>query len=217
MEFSFSFKNISTWIYDILFLKSIKNLIQLNICSYIALSIIIEGKYLMKNQFNQVYNELKNTIYNYLYYMVKDEQLSQDLSQETFLKIYLNLSKFRGESSIKTWSLVIARNVFLNYIRKKKINLVEEKYIDLSIVSNDNMPEDAVIKKENSEMIKKVLFSLKEEDRTILILRDHENLSYSEIGKIMNISEVVVKSRIFRARGKYKEQYLKLSNSMEVI
>ncbi len=184
--------------------------------SYIALS-IIERKYIMKAKFEQVYNELKNTIYNYLYYMVKDEQLSQDLSQETFLKIYLNLSKFRGDSSIKTWSLVIARNVFLNYIRKKNPSLVEEKYMDLSITNNDNMPEDIVIKKENSEIIKRVLFSLKEEDRTVLILRDHENLSYSEIGQIMKISEVVVKSRIFRARGKYKEQYLKLSNSVEVI
>lgn len=172
---------------------------------------------MMKAKFEQLYHELKNTIYNYLYYVVKDEQLAQDLSQETFLKIYLNLSRFRGESSIKTWSLVIARNVFLNHIRKKKPSLIEEKFIDLNVNNNDNIPEDMIIKKENSELIKRVLFSLKEDDRTILILRDHENLSYSEIGQIMDLSEVVVKSRIFRARSKYKEQYLKLSNSVEVV
>ena len=74
----------------------------------------------MKLKFQTVYEEQKNSIYAYLLYMTKDVQLAEDLSQETFLKIFLNLGRFKEECSVKTWALRIARNTFVTYARKKR-------------------------------------------------------------------------------------------------
>ena len=125
----------------------------------------------MKLKFQKVYEEQKHSVYAYLLYMTKDVQLAEDLSQETFLKIFLNLGRFKEECSVKTWTLRIARNTFVTYARKKRPEL------------------------------------LKEQDRTILLLREYENLSYEEIAMILETNVGVVKSRIYRARKKFKELY----------
>ena len=74
----------------------------------------------MKLHFERIYQEQKNSVYGYLYYMTKNQQTAEDLSQETFLKVYLGMKKFKGECSEKTWCLTIARNTFLSFARKKK-------------------------------------------------------------------------------------------------
>ena len=76
----------------------------------------------MKLKFQTVYEEQKNSIYAYLLYMTKDVQLAEDLSQETFLKIFLNLGRLKKECSVKTWVLRIARNTFVTYVRKRGQN-----------------------------------------------------------------------------------------------
>lgn len=159
----------------------------------------------MKLKFQTVYEEQKNSIYAYLLYMTKDVQLAEDLSQETFLKIFLNLGRFKEECSVKTWALRIARNTFVTYARKKRPELLKEQPI-LEKVETET-PESIVLQKEESKQVQEILMSLGEQDRTIILLRDYEKLSYEEIAMILDVNVGVVKSRIYRARKKFKNLY----------
>lgn len=161
----------------------------------------------MKIKFKIAYDECKDSIYGYLLYMTKDVGLTEDLSQETFLKMYLNMSRFKGESSIKTWALKIARNTFLTYARKKQPVLLDEQELELEASFYINEPEENVLHKEREEQIRKIMMTLKEQDRTILLLRDYEELNYEEIAQILSISVEVLKSRLYRARQKFRKLY----------
>ncbi|WP_455436761.1 RNA polymerase sigma factor [Hungatella hathewayi] len=160
----------------------------------------------MKLQFERIYQEQKNSVYGYLYYMTKNHQTAEDLSQETFLKVYLGMKKFKGECSEKTWCLTIARNTFLSFARKKRPELLCEECPE-QMLPFENMPEEKIIEQENREEIAAAFFALNADDRTILLLRDYERLSYAEIAGIMALSEAVVKVRIYRARGRYRKVY----------
>ncbi|PNV63977.1 RNA polymerase sigma factor [Clostridium sp. chh4-2] len=160
----------------------------------------------MKLQFERIYQEQKNSVYGYLYYMTKNHQTAEDLSQETFLKVYLGMKKFKEECSEKTWCLTIARNTFLSFARKKRPELLCEECPE-QMLPFENMPEEKIIEQENREEIAAAFFALNADDRTILLLRDYERLSYAEIAGIMGLSEAVIKVRIYRARGRYRKVY----------
>lgn len=169
----------------------------------------------MKAEFERVYREQRDAVYRYLLYMTGDEQMTQDLVQETFLKIYLNLYKFRQESSMKTWCIAIAKNTYLSWAKKKRPETVEEKF-GFHVADGKPIPEEKVILEEKNNFIRQVLFSMKEEERQLLLLRDYENLSYKEIGELLEVSEIVVKGRIFRARERYREKYRLMAAEWEV-
>lgn len=161
----------------------------------------------MKERFREIYENYQGAIYGYLFYMTQDEQTAQDLSQETFLKIYLGLKKIKEDSNLKAWCMTIARNTFLSYARKKKPFLLGDELIHKNIPVMDNSPEDMILQSEEQKEIKSLLLKLNEYERTVLILRDYECLSYAEIAGIMELTETVVKVRIYRARNKLKKLY----------
>ncbi|KUO70861.1 MAG: hypothetical protein APF81_07980 [Desulfosporosinus sp. BRH_c37] len=120
----------------------------------------------MKTRFNRIYEKQRDAIYAYLLYMTKDAETAEDLSQDTFLRIYLNLFRFRGDCSEKTWALKIARNMFLSYARKKKpILLEEQEWANLQSVPCID-PENNILLREHEQMIRSVLLALREDDRS---------------------------------------------------
>ncbi len=169
----------------------------------------------MKAQFETLYRTYRDTVYNYLYYMCREEELAKDLAQETFLKIFQGMRRFRGDCSEKTWCLTIARNTFLSYARKKQPMLLEEELSTEAGGNLDSPLEAQMIRREESAFVQKVLFMLKEEERTILLLRDCEGIAYEELSRILGITEANVKVRLHRARKKYRKLYLIESGRME--
>lgn len=158
-------------------------------------------------KFAAAYEQSRDAVYGYLVYMTRDTELAEDLSQEVFLRMFLHLGKFRGESSVRTWALSIARNVFLSYAKRKVPALLEEQEWEPDPDLSRNLPEEEFLKKERAENVRKCLMCLGEQERTVLLLRDFQELSYDEIAKVMKIKAEVVKSRIYRARQKFKEIY----------
>lgn len=156
-------------------------------------------------KFMDAYEQSKDAVYGYLVYMTRDAALAEDLSQETFLRMFLHMDKFREDASAKTWGLRIAHNVFLSYARKKRPMLLEEQEPAPDLTRN--IPEEEAIKREEGILVRDCLMHLNEQERTILLLRDHEGLSYEEIGRIMELSLDTVKIRIYRARQKFKKTY----------
>lgn len=169
----------------------------------------------MKEEFEIVYKNYKTTVYTYLYHLTYDYFLAEDISQDVFLKVYSGIKHFKGESSLKTWILKIARNTYINYARKNKINLLSVEYAEEADCWQD--PEQEAIKKEDSRLIINALKHLPENYRTIIILRDEQGMSYDEIGKIMDFTLSNVKITLFRARQKFKQVYSELGGKDNVM
>lgn len=163
----------------------------------------------MKRRFEELYRQYRDTVYGYLYYMCREEELAKDLAQETFLKIFLGLRKFRGECSEKTWCLTVARNTFLSYARKKQPMLLGDEVFEAAEDVNENLPEEELLRKEEGQMVRDVLALLKEEERTLLLLKDYEELSCEEIARMMDLTEGNVKVKLHRIRQRYRKLYLR--------
>lgn len=117
----------------------------------------------------KIYQQYKPLIYNYFYRSTLQHHLSEELTQETFLKAFKSIKRFKMESSLKTWLFVIARNTYLDSIRKKQS---KEEIIDPTEIS---LPDhsDAYSSLDEKLMIRKVLLMLSEKARTYIILRDY--------------------------------------------
>lgn len=90
---------------------------------------------------------------------------------------------------------------------KKQPLLLEEQEWERLPDHHPSQPEEEALKKEKAEEIRRCLMCLSEQERTILLLRDFQGLSYEEIGRIMEFTPEVVKSRIYRARQKFRKVY----------
>ena len=158
-----------------------------------------------------IYKKYRADIYNYLYFQTTNAHISEELCQDVFLKAFKGLASYEGRSSIKTWLYCIAHNVYVSWYRREvKIEFLPlEKNVIDSLKSMDGNPEVAVESKENSEEVMKVLYKLKEEYRTVLILSELNELSYDEIATTLDWSLSKVKTTLYRARIQFKTLFEK--------
>jgi len=150
------------------------------------------------------------SIFHVAYRMLGDSNDAADSVQEIFLKVFRNVQRFRGESSLKTWIYRIAFSEILNRLRWWKrrfrsstVSLDDQQdgkgpYIHLAAPTPS--PLQVLESKERENAIQLALTKLSSEHRSIVILRDIEGFSYSEIADILGVSTGTVKSRLARAR-----------------
>ena len=140
--------------------------------------------------------------------LVRDSDEVADVVQESFIKAYRALPKFRGESQFYTWLYRIAVNTAKNYLvaRSRRppgsdIDAMDAEYYDGSDYLKDlGTPENNLFRDELAALIHKTISDLPEDLRTAVTLREFEGLSYDEIATIMDCPVGTVRSRIFRAR-----------------
>ena len=135
-----------------------------------------------------------------------DEQLSDDLAQDTFIKAYTNITKFRGISSFSTWLFRIAYNVFYDYVRSRKsemMSLEDTPSVSTSLTSNLS-PLTSTLRMD----IYKALSLLKDEERTCITLQLIDGYPIDKISEITGIPENTVKSHLRRGKEKLTD-YLK--------
>ena len=156
-----------------------------------------------KMAFNFLMNKYYSRVYASLFSFTKSHEDSEDLTQMTFLKVWQQITTFRGDSAFFTWVYRIAINLAKNYVssanfKKQKINTSIEE-ADIEIKSFDDS-ELSLIHEQSLNKIRNFISSLPESLRTAFTLREQDGLSYEEIGKITNTPIGTVRSRIFRAR-----------------
>ena len=156
-----------------------------------------------KMAFNFLMNKYYSRVYASLFSFTKSHEDSEDLTQMTFLKVWQQITTFRGDSAFFTWVYRIAINLAKNFVtssgfKKQKINTsIEDAEIDIS--SFDDI-ESAVIHNESLEEISNFIDSLPESLKTAFVLRESEGKSYEDIAAITETPIGTVRSRIFRAR-----------------
>lgn len=170
---------------------------------------IIKGE---NKYFKEIINKYKNVVYNHSRNFLRNAQEAEDATQEIFINIFNNLRKFRGESKLSTWIYRITINFCKNKLKQMKrlrANIMEEivdddnesrKLIEEIKENSDKEPDNIFAQKNLRNIIYKNMKTLSDEQRTVIILRDINGLSYEEIAKIMKTSVSAVKSKLFRAR-----------------
>tara|TARA_B100000212_G_C27365409_1_gene530111 strand:- start:1326 stop:1901 length:576 start_codon:yes stop_codon:yes gene_type:complete len=167
-------------------------------------SVLIEkAKNGNKGAFNILVNKYYPRVYATLFSFTKSKEDSEDLSQQTFIKVWQQLRSFRGDSAFFTWVYRIAINLAKNFVasssfKKQKINTSIEK-AEIDVSSFEDI-ESAAIHEESLNEIKNFINTMPESLKTAFTLREVEGKSYEDISVITDTPIGTVRSRIFRAR-----------------
>ena len=153
--------------------------------------------------FNFLMNKYYPRVYASLFSFTKSKEDSEDLAQQTFVKVWQQIQSFRGDSAFFTWVYRIAINLAKNYVassgyKKQKVNSsIDQLEIDIS--SNENI-ESMLIHSQSIEDIRDFINTMPEALKTAFTLRESDGKSYDEISIITETPIGTVRSRIFRAR-----------------
>jgi len=157
-----------------------------------------------------LFERYKRPLYGFFYGMNRDQELSEDLVQNTFLRILKYRHLFRGDGDFKTWMFHIARNVSHDQYRKNKIKVKDaiENWED-RLGHNENQANDMQVADEH-QMLEWAMERLPEDKREILLLSKYQEKKYKEIGELLGCSEGAVKVKVFRALQELKALYKQL-------
>ncbi|MDF2648838.1 MAG: sigma-70 family polymerase sigma factor [Paenibacillus sp.] len=162
-----------------------------------------------------IYMEYYKMVYGPTFYMVQDHAATEDIIQDSFLKVIKNIPHLETEGKLRGWIKVIVRNTSYNYLRKnKKIrNEMDSEsvfiYDKMDFFTEDETIESKIELKMMSEAIGEYLNTLKPEYRILIELRWKEQMSYKEIAERLDTSEETVKYKLFRAREAVKKKFIK--------
>lgn len=157
----------------------------------------------MDNQkIEEIIEKYADDVLRICYVYTKDYNVSQDLFQEVFIKVYKNIDKFKGFSSEKTWIIRIAINTCKDYIKSAWIKRIVSFDIDNKDYVNTDEKVFENIKKQ--EILKAVL-NLSGKFKEVIILYYYYGYDSKEISKILGISENAVRGRLSRARNELKK------------
>lgn len=170
----------------------------------------------MSGTFDQLYAEYHPAVTRYLQGMCGDSVLAEELAQETFVRAAANLLLFRGEATISTWLFRIARNTYLSWVsRQRDAEIDTEEFLSIPDRGHDGNPEAQLLRNEQRATIRRAMGMLPERQRTMLLLRDLQGLSYAEIAVVLDMSLAAVKVNLHRARLSFRSIYDKLEDNHE--
>jgi len=158
--------------------------------------------------FNILYDRYSKKVFGKCYSLLKSEAKAQDATQEIFVKVLLNLSKFSGRSKFSTWLYSITYNFCIDTIRKNKKN-VGVLVDDMGVFGDEVVDEvdDREIMETNVVRLKEILNVLPAGDKAILLMKYQDEFSIKDICRILNKSESAVKMKIKRAKEKFMKTY----------
>ena len=157
----------------------------------------------------KIYKEYYEIVYKYLFGLTRNKDLSEDLAQETFVKMIKHIDKFEGKSKLSSWLCEIAKNLWIDYIRKNKrqVQIVknEDDNKEIEIQSYENI-ENEYIEKEEKDKVNEKIDSLDEVYKKVINLRINGELSFKEIGEILGKTENWARVTFYRGKQMLKEE-----------
>jgi len=159
--------------------------------------------------FRLIFERYSRPVIGFIYDMINDRGLAEELTQETFVRAYRAIHTMRAETKLSTWLFGIARNVARESLRARArannhVDLTDKSVMDLS----DNKPEpvDGLLSKELNELIRSALAALDEDKRLVFTLKVLHQCSYEEIAMITGFSLAKLKTDLHRARAEMRKR-----------
>ena len=164
--------------------------------------------------FEELVNRYKMKAYSLAYFLLGNVDDALDISQEAFIKIYRNINRFRGESSFGTWLHKITYNLCMDFLRSRK-RMTTLPYEDEIQVSKEELamqsskvssPLGILLKREAKKRIWAAINKLPPKLKSVVVLREIQGLSYSEIAQVVGCSGGTVMSRLYHARKRLRKK-----------
>lgn len=156
-----------------------------------------------KQAYAHIINKYKNPLYATILRMTKNPQDAQDFVQEAFIKVYERLDQYKETGSFSSWLYRVAINHCLDQFRKKYYQTTSEP-VDEERIVNSQHPELVFLKKEKSRQLERLIATLPEDERLIILLRYVNELSYDEISQLADVSVSTVRNKLHRAKKKMR-------------
>ena len=163
--------------------------------------------------FDELVTRYRTRVFGMIYNMVHNEQDAWDLAQESFLKAWKSIGRFRGQSSFYTWIYRIVMNVTIDWLRKKQVkgggaefdDAIQLREIDpasKTVPNTEALPHQAMERDEIRTRIEKAIGQLSPEHRAVILMKEIDEMQYHEIAEALGCSIGTVMSRLFYARKK---------------
>ncbi|MHC4268447.1 MAG: RNA polymerase sigma factor [Planctomycetota bacterium] len=165
---------------------------------------IIEASKGNVESFEDIYKAYSDFVYNVAFRVVNNMDEAQEVTQEVFITVYRKLESFKFKSSFKTWVYRITINTAINFAKKRTKD--RSRIVEFNDKNEFKTTVDSVSEKieeeQHEKMLSTLLKALNPDQRTCIVLRNIEGLSYQEIAESLNININTVRTRLKRARKK---------------
>ena len=152
----------------------------------------------------KIYEEYFETVNKYLFCLTHNNDISEELTQETFYKAVKKINTYKGECKMSVWLCQIAKNLWYDQCRKNNKNIDLEE-MEALCFQDSNTVEDKIISNEEKISIYKKMQNLDDKTREVMYLRITGELSFKEIGVILNKTENWARVTFYRGKNKLKE------------
>jgi RNA polymerase sigma-70 factor, ECF subfamily len=177
-----------------------------------------------ERSFELLLRKYRTPLVNFLYRMVRDTAVAEDLAQEVFLRVYRARQEYAPSAKFTTWMFRIATNLALNSVRDnrhRKMEISMDQSVDtgedeqrpLEVPDRAPSVEQELVARCRAELIMKAIHSLPEKQRAAVLLHKYQELDYGEIARVLECSEGALKSLLFRAYESLRVELAPLVNN----
>lgn len=154
----------------------------------------------------ELFKQYQSSLHLYLYRMCGSQEIAEELVQETFYRAMISM-KPNHANYARAWLYKVARHLFIDWYRKNRGELeMSQEMKKQSVVNTYRTPEEVLATRERTKLIQQVMKRLPEQQRTILLLREINELSYKELCEILDMNMSQVKVTLYRARSRFREE-----------
>ncbi len=157
-----------------------------------------------RDAFEKLYAAYHVRLFRYLFRMVGETSLAEELTNDVMVQAWKSAVKFRGDSKASTWLFAIARNKALNELRRRQPVTVDIE-VATTVAASTQSPEESVSRDDLQKTMKEAIAQLSPDHREVIDLTFYHGLSYQEIAAIMECPLNTVKTRMFYARKRLQE------------
>jgi len=155
----------------------------------------------------ELINIYASAVHNLIFSIVGDRNVVEDLAQETFLRMLISINNYKFQAPFRAWLFRIAINLCRDHFRRKKVRAIVSRFFynpsteaEQEFIDHSQNPLKELDRKEKAEILRAAIVELPVSLRTVITLRDLQELSYEEIAQTLDWKMGTVKSRLFRAR-----------------
>jgi RNA polymerase sigma-70 factor (ECF subfamily) len=165
-----------------------------------------------EDAFRELVRRYERPVFSLIYRMVRDREVAEDLSQETFIKVLNHIDRYRPEFKLSSWLFKIANNLTIDHLRKRQLRTVsidgsphaataaEAEASSFDVETRGESPLEELESREVGSAIERAIAGLRPEYRACILLRHVEGRSYEEIAATLDLPLGTVKTYIHRAR-----------------